>query len=227
MNLIITFFDLENDLGSSILFHKWILEVRTIWKSGITLLSRHISSKVAFFSVFDMVIMCSLAIMQIEIFPKVAVVATKLNFLQYAYRFRINHNLYSQTFPGPHFGSWTNCPVDTDDNTISSGADNCIGQKTRSNYDTSNRFGINTLWGSLFTKKRGPRKISIWPPFSKMAAMGYPKMLFFCFKNGYKWPKRWLWQQSVCFELAKCAVNVINTIPMFRLFQYGRQFPRQ
>ena len=41
-------------------------------------------------------------------FPKVAVVATKLNFLQYKYRFRINHKtLYSQTFPGPHFGSWT------------------------------------------------------------------------------------------------------------------------
>ena len=28
-------------------------------------------------------------------------------------------------------------------------------------------------------KKRGPRKISIWPPFSKMAAMGYPEILFF------------------------------------------------
>ena len=35
--------------------------------------------------------------------------ATKLNFLQYTYRFRINHKtLYSQTFLGPHFGSWTN-----------------------------------------------------------------------------------------------------------------------
>ena len=35
--------------------------------------------------------------------------ATKLNFLQYTYRIRINHKtLYSQTFPGPHFGSWTN-----------------------------------------------------------------------------------------------------------------------
>ena len=28
-------------------------------------------------------------------------------------------------------------------------------------------------------KKRGPRKISIWPPFSKMAAMGYPENVFF------------------------------------------------
>ena len=34
--------------------------------------------------------------------------ATKLNFLQYTYRFRVNHKtLYSQTFPGPNFGSWT------------------------------------------------------------------------------------------------------------------------
>ena len=41
-------------------------------------------------------------------FPKVAVVATKLNFFQYTYRFRINHKtLYSQTFQGPQFGSWT------------------------------------------------------------------------------------------------------------------------
>ena len=42
--------------------------------------------------------------------------ATKLNFLQYTYRFRINHKtLYSQTFPGPHFGSWTNsCHRDFD-----------------------------------------------------------------------------------------------------------------
>ena len=30
-------------------------------------------------------------------------------------------------------------------------------------------------------KKRGPRKISIWPPFSHMAAMDYPEILFFFF----------------------------------------------
>ena len=41
-------------------------------------------------------------------FPKVAVVATKFNFLQYTYRIRINHKtLYSQTVPGPNFASWT------------------------------------------------------------------------------------------------------------------------
>ena len=77
-------------------------------ENGIALISRHISSKVAFSSVFDKLIICQLAIMQIKKFPKVAVVATKLKILQYTYRFRINHKtLYSKTFPGPHFGSWT------------------------------------------------------------------------------------------------------------------------
>ena len=52
--------------------------------------------------------------MQIKKLPKVAVVATKLNFLQYTYRFRINHKtLYSQTYPGHHFGSWNNMVVHT------------------------------------------------------------------------------------------------------------------
>ena len=36
--------------------------------------------------------------------------------------------------------------------------------------------------GQISRKKRGPRKISIWPPFSNMAAMGYPEILFFAFK---------------------------------------------
>ena len=53
MTLIMTY-DLEDDLGSSILFQKQILEVRILWKSGITLLSRHISSKVIFSSLSDM-----------------------------------------------------------------------------------------------------------------------------------------------------------------------------
>ena len=107
MTLIMTF-DIECDLGSSILFQKWILEVRIIWKNGITLLSRHISSKVAFSSVFDMLIICQIAIMQIKKFPKVAVMPTLLNFLLYTYRFRIsNKTLCFQSFPGSHFGSWT------------------------------------------------------------------------------------------------------------------------
>ena len=57
MTLIITF-DLEDDLGSSILFQNWIVGVEIIWKSGITLLSMHISSKIAFSSVSDMLILC-------------------------------------------------------------------------------------------------------------------------------------------------------------------------
>ena len=80
MTLIIVF-HLDNDLGASILFHKWILSDRIIWKSGITLLSRHIDSKVAFSSILGMLIICQIAIMQIrKKFPKVAIVATKLNF---------------------------------------------------------------------------------------------------------------------------------------------------
>ena len=35
------------------------------------------------------------------------------------------------------------------------------------------------LYGGHYSrKKRGPRKISIWPPFSKMAAMEYPELGF-------------------------------------------------
>ena len=53
---LIMIFDIEDDLGSSLLFQKWILEDRIIWKCGITLFSRHISSKVAFSPVSDMLI---------------------------------------------------------------------------------------------------------------------------------------------------------------------------
>ena len=55
MTLIMTF-DLEDYLESSLLFQKQTLEVRIIWKNGITLLSRHISSKVIFSSLSDMLI---------------------------------------------------------------------------------------------------------------------------------------------------------------------------
>ena len=37
--------------------------------------------------------------------------------------------------------------------------------------------------GHPLRKKRGPRKISIWPPFSNMAAMGYPEIIFFALKG--------------------------------------------
>ena len=57
MTMIMTL-DLGYDLGSSILFQKLILEVRIIWKRGITLLSMHISSKVISPSLSDMLIKC-------------------------------------------------------------------------------------------------------------------------------------------------------------------------
>ena len=37
--------------------------------------------------------------------------------------------------------------------------------------------------GHSSRKKRGPGKISIWLPFSNMAAIGYPEILFFAIKG--------------------------------------------
>ena len=37
--------------------------------------------------------------------------------------------------------------------------------------------------GQPSRQKRGPRKISIWPPFSKMATKGYPEILFIVLKG--------------------------------------------
>ena len=59
------------------------------------------------------------------------------------------------------------------------------------------------LYGGHYSrKKRGPRKISIWPPFSKMAAMGYPEMGFFVLEMAVNGQRRLLWQHSVCYWLA-------------------------
>ena len=75
-------------------------------------------------------------------------------------------------------------------------------------------------------KKRGPRKISIWPPFSNMAATGYPEILFFCLKRTTDgWQRLWWWW-ILCFNHSKCSNNVINTVQMFRSFQCGCQYPR-
>ena len=104
-----------------------------------------------------------------------------------------------------------------------SGADN---YKNRSNYDTTNRFGTNTLWGSLF------KKITRATQNFNMAAIflddchGASWNVIFCLKMAVNGQKRLLWQYYVCFDHAKCTLNVINTNQMFRLFQYGSQFPR-
>ena len=50
--------------------------------------------------------------------------------------------------------------------------------------------------------------------------------VIFCLEMVVNGQKRLLWQQSVFFAHAKCTVNVMNIIQMFRLFQCGRQFPR-
>ena len=55
--------------------------------------------------------------MQLKMFPKVAVVATKLNFLQHTYRVRINHKtLYSQNFPGPILAPVLHSEIDSKHN---------------------------------------------------------------------------------------------------------------
>ena len=106
---------------------------------------------------------------------------------------------------------------------IDSGADNC---NNRSNYDTSNRFGTNTLWGSLFKKKtRATQNFNMAATFQD-GRHGILWNVIFCLKMSWNGRKRLFWQQSVYFEHANCTVNVTNTIQMFILFQYGRQFPR-
>ena len=74
------------------------------------------------------------------------------------------------------------------------------------NYDTSNRFGTNTLWGTLFKKKNAGypkfqygRHLPRWPPRGILKC-------FFCLKMAVNGQKRSLWQQSVWFEHAKCTV---------------------
>ena len=47
--------------------------------------------------------------------------------------------------------------------------------------------------GHPLRKKRGPRKTSISPPFSNMAAMGYPEILFFALKGQQMVEKEKLW----------------------------------
>ena len=98
--------------------------------------------------------------------------------------------------------------------------------KNRSNYDTSNRFGTNTLWGSLFKKiTRATQNFNMAAIFQD-GCQGVSWNVIFALKMAVNGQKRLLWQHSVCFDHVKCTINVINTIQMFRLFQYGRQFPR-
>ena len=104
-----------------------------------------------------------------------------------------------------------------------SGADNC---KNRSNYDTNNRFGKDTLWGSLFKKKtRATQNFNMAAIFQD-GRHGVSWIRIFVLEMAVNGQRKLLWQQSVCFWHAKCTVNVMNTIQMFRVFQYGRQFPR-
>ena len=77
-----------------------------------------------------------------------------------------------------------------------SGADNC---KNRSNYDTSNRFGTNTLWGSLFKKKtRATQNFNMAAIFQD-GRHGVLWNVIFGFKNGIKWWKKTILTKECVF----------------------------
>ena len=78
----------------------------------------------------------------------------------------------------------------------SSRADNC---KNRSNYDTSNRFGTDTLWGSLFKKKtRATQNFNMAAIFQD-GRHGVSWIGICVLEMAVNGQRRLLWQQSVCF----------------------------
>ena len=105
-----------------------------------------------------------------------------------------------------------------------SGADNC---KNRSNYDTSNRFGTNTLWGSLFKKKtRATHNFKMATMFQD-GRHGVSLNVIFCLKMAVNGKKRLLWQQSVfwvCKMYSQCYKYYFKCSDYFNMaayFQHG------
>ena len=72
-----------------------------------------------------------------------------------------------------------------------SGADNC---NNRSNYDTSNRFGTNTLWGSLFKKKTRATQNFNMAAIFQHGHHGILWNVIFCLKMALNGKKRLFWQ---------------------------------
>ena len=66
-------------------------------------------------------------------------------------------------------------------------ADNC---RNRSNYDTSNRFGTNTLWRPLFKKKTRATQIFNMAAIFQDGRHRVSWNVIFCLKNGGKWSKK-------------------------------------
>ena len=64
---------------------------------------------------------------------------------------------------------------------VISGPDNC---NNCSNYDTSNRFGTNILWGSLFKKKTRATQNSNMTAIFQDGRHGILWNVIFCLKNG-------------------------------------------
>ena len=107
---------------------------------------------------------------------------------------------------------------------LNSGADNCISRKNRSNYDTSKRFGIDTLQGSPYRKKtRATQNVNMAAIFQD----GRHRLSWntiFCLKRAADGRKRLFCLHILYSKHSKCSIDVINTMQMFRFFQYGRQF---
>ena len=107
----------------------------------------------------------------------------------------------------------------------SSGADNCISRKNRSNYDTSNRFVIDTLQGSPYRKKtRATQNFNMAAIFQD-SRHRLSWNTIFCLKRAANGRKRLFWLHILYSKHSECSTDVINTMQMFRFFQYGRQFP--
>ena len=58
------------------------------------------------------------------------------------------------------------------------------------------------------TKKRGPRKISIWPLISNMVAMGYPEILCCCLKKGIRWLRKIIMMKNYVLSIANVQIRL-------------------
>ena len=93
-----------------------------------------------------------------------------------------------------------------------SGADNCISRKNRSNYDTSNRFGIDTLQGSPFMKKtRATQNFNMAAIFQDGRHMLSWNTVF-CLKMAADGRKGLFLLHILYSKRSKCSIDVINTI---------------
>ena len=85
-----------------------------------------------------------------------------------------------------------------------SGADNCISRKNRSNYDTSNRFGIDTLQGSPFMNKtRATQNFNMAAIFQD-GRHRLSRNTIFCLKKAADGRKQLMWLRILYSKRSKC-----------------------